>query len=96
MVEPFCDGYYKVGEVAKARELLEKVMTKYKENLKFYGTLSSSDKGFFRSDIATDIERYRSLLKVMKSNKDFDFYNKSRATFNTINNQFQFIGRDME
>ena len=96
MVEPFCDGYYKVGEVAKARELLEKVMTKYKENLKFYGTLSSSDKGFFRSDIATDIERYRSLLKVMKSNKDFDFYNKSRATFNTINNQFQFIGREME
>ena len=96
MVEPFADGYYQVGETAKARELLNRLMTKYKENLKFYSNLSSSDKGFFRSDIATDIERYRSLLKVMKKNKDIDFYNKSRATFNTINNQFQFIGRDME
>ena len=96
MVEPFTDGYYQVGETKKARELLDRLMTKYKEDLKFYSTLSSSDKGFFRSDIATDIERYRSLLKVMKKNKDIDFYNKSRATFNTINNQFQFIGRDME
>ncbi len=96
MVEPFCDGYYKVGENVKARKLLNRLMTKYKENLKFYSTLSSSDKGFFRSDIATDIERYRSLLKVMKSNHDIEFYNKSRATFNTINNQFQFIGREME
>ena len=71
-------------------------MNKYKENLKFYGTLSASDKGFFRSDIATDIERYRSLLKVMLDNKDMAFYNKSKATFNTINAQFQFIGREME
>ncbi|MES2747890.1 MAG: DUF2723 domain-containing protein [Bacteroidota bacterium] len=96
MVEPFADGYYQVGETAKARQLLDKLMTKYKENLKFYGTLSSSDKAFFRSDIATDIERYRSLLHVMKNNNDIGFYTKSRATFNTINNQFQFIGREME
>jgi hypothetical protein len=96
MVEPFTDGYYKVGEKAKAQDLLNKLMNKYKENLKFYSTLSSSDKSFFRSDIATDIERYRSLLLVMKSNNDLDFYNKNKATFNTINNQFQFLGRDME
>lgn len=96
MVEPFADGYYKTGQTAKARALLEKLMTKYQENLKFFGGLSPSDKGFFRSDIATDIERYRSLLKVMKQNKDNGYYNKSRATFNTINSKFQFVGRDME
>ena len=33
MVEPFAGGYYEVGEKAKAHELLERLMTKYKENL---------------------------------------------------------------
>lgn len=96
MVEPFADGYYQVGEAAKARALLEKLMDKYKQNLKFFGGLSPADKTFFRGDIATDIERYRSLLRVMKKNNDTGFYNKSRATFNTINNQFRFVGREME
>lgn len=96
MVEPFADGYYKIGEKQKAHNLLDKLMTKYKEDLKFFSTLSSSDKTFFRTDIATDIERYRSLLRVMKSNNDMAYYAKCRATFNTINSQFQFVGRDME
>ena len=96
MVEPFADGYYKVGEKKKAQDLLNQLINKYKESLKFYSGLSSSDKTFFRNDIATDIERYRSLLGVMKSNKDFEFYNKNRATFNTINTQMGDFGRDNE
>ena len=43
-----------------------------------------------------DIERYRSLLKVMKANGDIDFYNKNRNEFNSYNNRFPRFQRDME
>ncbi len=95
-VEPFADGYYKVGEHVKARKILDILMEKYKENLVHYNTMSASDKLFSRMDIATDLERYRSLLHVMKKNKDMGYYQKNRATFNTINNSLGSFGRDKE
>jgi transcription termination factor Rho len=48
------------------------------------------------TDIVTDIERYRSLLKVMKANGDIEFYNKNRNEFNSYNNRFPRFQRDME
>ena len=96
MVEPFARGYYEVGEKAKAQQLLEKLIGKYKENLNYYGTLSSSDQVDLAIDIVTDIERYRSLLTVMKESGDIQFYNKSRPAFNTYIKMFERFGRDRE
>ncbi|HEY6143258.1 MAG TPA: DUF2723 domain-containing protein [Flavobacterium sp.] len=96
MVEPFAKGYYKVGEKAKAQELLKKLITKYKENLNYYGTLSLSDQNDLAIDIITDIERYRSLLQVMKECGDLQFYNKNRAAFNTYIKVFEHFERDRE
>jgi hypothetical protein len=96
MVEPFAKGYYEVGEKAKARELLEKLIGKYQENLNYYGTLSSTDQVDIAIDIITDIERYRSLLQVMKESGDIPFYNKNRAPFNTYIKMFDRFGRDRE
>ncbi len=96
MVEPFCDGYYKVGEKQKARKILDKLVGKYQENLKYYKTFSLNDQNFMFSDIATDIERYRSLLLVMKSNGDLEYYNKHKSAFNAINKLFPRVDRDME
>lgn len=96
MVEPFAKGYYKTGEKAKAHELLEKLMTKYKENLNYYGTLSLSDQNDLAIDIITDIERYRSLLQVMKECGDLPFYNKNRAAFNTYIKVFEHFERERE
>ncbi len=95
-VEPFADGYYKVGENQKARDLLSKLMTKYKENLKFYSNMKPVDQSFIGTDIVTDIERYRSLLKVMKKNNDLDFYAKSKNEFNSYNRRFEAFDRKME
>lgn len=95
-VEPFADGYYKVGEKQKARDLLTKLMTKYKENLKYYSNIKPVDQTYIGTDIATDIERYRSLLGVMKNNNDLEFYSKSRTEFNSYNKRFMNIGREME
>jgi hypothetical protein len=96
MVEPFAGGYYEVGEKAKARELLERLMTKYKENLTYYSGIQPSIQNGIASDIITDIERYRSLLKVMQDRGDIEFYTKNRAVFNTYVKRFVRFGRDLE
>lgn len=96
LVEPFADGYYKVGEKAKAQELLKKLVQKYKENLNYYGTLSSSDQTDLATDIITDIERYRRLLQVMKANKDIAFYNLQKTIFNTYVIVFERFEREKE
>ncbi|MRX37931.1 DUF2723 domain-containing protein [Flavobacterium sp. LC2016-23] len=96
LVEPFAGGYYKVGEKAKAQDLLNKLIQKYKEELNYYATLSASDQTDLAIDIITEIERYRSLLEVMKDNNDQAFYEKHKITFNTYVNVFERFGREKE
>ena len=96
LVEPFAGGYYVVNEKAKARKLLEDLMTKYKENLSYYKTLKPSEQSNLAIDIITDIERYRGLLEVMKERGDTEFYNKHKTIFNSYNKMFERFGRDME
>ncbi|MFH6998472.1 DUF2723 domain-containing protein [Flavobacterium sp. FlaQc-57] len=96
LVEPFAGGYYKVGETAKAHDLLNKLVQKYKEELNYYATLTPGDQTDLAIDIITDIERYRSLLQVMQENKDTAFYEKHKVTFNTYVNVFERFGREKE
>jgi hypothetical protein len=96
LIDPFAGGYYEIGEKEKARQLLEKLMTKYKENLTFYHGLRASEQSNLVIDIITDIERYRGLLEVMKDRGDLEFYNKNKPVFNSYNKMFERFGRDNE
>jgi tetratricopeptide (TPR) repeat protein len=96
LLEPFANAYYKVGEKEKAQELLEKLMTKYKENLNYYSKISPSDQASLAIDIVTDIERYRGLLLVMQDNADLAFYQKNKTVFNTYIEIFKRFGREKE
>ena len=96
LVESFADGYYKVGEKAKAEDLLKKLIEKYKENLNYYATLTPGDQTDLAMDIITDIERYRSLLHVINTNNDKGFYNSQKTIFNTYVNVFERFGREKE
>jgi transcriptional accessory protein Tex/SPT6 len=96
LVEPFAKGYYAIGEKAKAQQLLEKLISKYKENLNYYGNLGASDQTSIAIDIITDIERYRGLLQVMKESGDTAFYNQSKTAFNTYIKMFERFGREKE
>jgi hypothetical protein len=96
MVEPLASGYYKLGEKVKARELLERLMTKYKQSLTYYSNIQPSIQNGIASDIITDIERYRSLLMVMKDQGDINFYNKNKTIFNSFVRRFTRFERDLE
>ncbi|RTY88018.1 glycosyltransferase family 117 protein [Flavobacterium sp. RSP15] len=96
LVEPFAGGYYKTGEKIKAEQLLDRLVFKYQENLNYYGNLKSSEQSSIAIPIITDIERYRSLLQVMKENGDLAFYNKNKIVFNTYIIMFERFGRDKE
>lgn len=96
MVEPFIGGYYAIGEKETARKLLNKLIKKYQENLTFYTNLTPNEQNAIAIDIVTDIERYRSLLQVMKDQKDLDFYSKNKPIFNTYNKMHDRFGRDAE
>ena len=95
-LEPFATGYYEIGQKEKARELISKLMNKYKEELLYFSTFKSVDQSFMATDIISAIERYRSLLEVMKKQGDIQFYNKSRVEFNSYNNRFSRFQRDNE
>ena len=96
MVEPFAAAYYKLGEKKKAREILKKLMKKYEDNLTYYSGISYTIQNGIGSDIVTDIERYRSLLLVMKDNKDLGFYYKYKPIFNSKAERFARFGIDLE
>jgi hypothetical protein len=95
MLEPFAEGYYALGKTDKARKILDTLTTKYKENLKFLSGMKPSDQEVNAIEIVTNIERYRSLLQVMKKN-DLAFYNQNKVAFNSYNKLFERFGRDNE
>jgi hypothetical protein len=96
LIDPFAEGYYAIGEKAKAQELLKKLIGKYRENLNYYGKLEPSDQTSIAIEIITDIERYRGLLQIMKRNNDLALYNESKIPFNTYINMFERFGREKE
>ena len=96
MVEPFAAGYYDVGEKEKARALLQKLMLKYQDNLNYHTGTKASEQNDRIVDIVTNIERYRSLLLVMKEKEDVDFYEKNKKTFNNYNQRFERFNRKNE
>lgn len=96
MVEPFIGGYYAVGEKETARAILNKLIKKYQENLTFYANLTPTEQNSIAIDIVTDIERYRSLLQVMKERGDLDYYQRNKAAFNTFNQIHRRFERDNE
>ena len=69
-LEPYVDGFYKVGETEKAQQLYYQLAKKYQENLDYYSTLELPKQRELASEIVTDIERYRSLIDIVVENND--------------------------
>ena len=94
--EPFAGGYYRIGDTAAARKLLEQLITKYKDSLTYYASQPVAMQNSNATAIVRAIEQYRSLLIVMQENNDTAFYNKHKTAFNAFNQKFKHFGRENE
>ncbi|PCJ97952.1 MAG: hypothetical protein COA50_03205 [Flavobacteriaceae bacterium] len=87
-VEPFVDGYYKVGETTKARDLFHRLKTKYQERLAYYAGLPIDEQYENIDDIISDMEAYRRNIDILIKNRDRDLAEKETLIFNEHIDQF--------
>jgi hypothetical protein len=97
LIDPFAEGYYKMGETEKARKVLKSLIVKYQDELRYFSELPPSEqRQFFPSDIYTNLVRYKSILEIAKTYKDTQFHNQEKDAFNSINKRFEFFDVAME
>jgi len=94
LVEPFIDGYYKVGESNKARELFEKLKKKYQERLEYYASTSLDEQYNNIDDIIADMEAYRRNIDIVITNDSEDIAEKETLIFNEYIDKFQHFYKD--
>ena len=93
-VEPFIDGYYKVGETQKARAVFEKLKKIYRERLDYYAGIPLDEQYDKIEDIISDMEGYRRNIDILIANDDREMAEKETALFNDHIDQFSHFYKD--
>ncbi len=88
LVEPFIDGYYKVGETTKARELFENLRNIYQERLNYYAYLPVDEKINSQDQVLDDMTAYNRLVDILVRNKDREKAEKETLKFNELFDKF--------
>ena len=88
MVEPFVDGYYKVGETTKARNLYNSLKKIYQERLEYYAGLEIPQQHNKLEEIYADIQAYRRNMDVLIINNDRESAEKETLIFNEYIDKF--------
>ena len=94
LLEPFVDGYYKVGETQKARELFGALKRKYQERLEYYASTSLDEQYSNIDDIIADMEAYRRNIDNLIANDDREVAEKETLIFNEYIDKFQHFYKD--
>ncbi|MGB3591855.1 MAG: DUF2723 domain-containing protein [Nonlabens sp.] len=88
MIEPFISGYYEVEKNEKARDLLDRTIAKYQDEIDFYKALKLEEQVEAQTEIFTAILRYNSLVETaiyyddkQMMDKHIDIYNAYLASF---------------
>ncbi|MCL6267279.1 DUF2723 domain-containing protein [Flagellimonas myxillae] len=96
-VEPFMDGYFKVGETEKAHALFEKLKKVYQERLEYYAGIPLDEQYEKIDDILADMQAYRRNIDILIENRDLDKAESETVIFNEYIDKFsQFVGSDEE
>ncbi len=95
-VEPFVDGYYKVGETTKARELYGQLKGIYEDRLDYYAGVPLDEQYAKIEDILSDMEAYRRCIDILIENNDKELAEKETLIFNEQIDRFtQFYQNDL-
>ncbi|MEP4947057.1 MAG: hypothetical protein ABJU26_05885, partial [Flavobacteriaceae bacterium] len=94
-VEPFVDGYYKVGETEKARVLFGKLKKVYQERLEYYSGIPLDEQYGKLDDILADMQAYRRNIDILIENQDRELAESETIIFNEYIDKFsQFMGEE--
>jgi tetratricopeptide (TPR) repeat protein len=93
-VEPFVDGYYKVGETQKARDLFQKLKKIYQERLNYYAGTPLDEQYENIEEIIGDMEAYRRNIDILIGNNDREMAEKETLVFNEHIDQFSHFYKD--
>ncbi|MEM7380153.1 MAG: hypothetical protein AAF361_03025 [Bacteroidota bacterium] len=93
-VEPFVDGYYKVGETEKARETFAKLKEIYRERLDYYAGIPLDEQYDNIEDIIGDMEAYRRNIDILITNDDREMAEKETLLFNEQIDRFRHFYQD--
>ncbi|MDT0605536.1 glycosyltransferase family 117 protein [Croceitalea rosinachiae] len=87
-IEPFMDGYYKVGELEKARTLFKKLKKVYQERLKYYSQIPTAEQYRHLETIISDMESYRRIINILLENSDTTLIDMEQKLFDSYLNKF--------
>ena len=88
-VLPFFDGYYQVGETAKARDLFIALKKIYQERLMYYEGMAADEQYQHLDDIIAAMEGYRRVIDVYTLYEDSSLAGKERLLYNTYLGAFE-------
>ena len=92
-VEPFVDGYYKVGETEKARALYRKLKAIYVDRVDYYAGIPLDEQYDRAEDILSDLEAYKRLTDILILNNDRELAEQETVLFNEQMDRIAFINR---
>ncbi len=93
-VEPFVDGYYKVGETGKAHELFGKLKKIYQDRLTYYSGTTLDEQYGKIDEIIADMEAYRRIIDILITNRDREMAEKETLLFNEFIDKFSHFYKD--
>ena len=91
--EPFLDGYYKVGEVEKARTLYAQLKGIYQDHIDYYAGLPLEEQYVQAEQILSDLEAYKRIIDIVSSNKDIQLSEKESEEFRNEMQRIDFLNR---
>lgn len=84
-VNPFAEGYYKIGKKEEARKILNQLMKKHQEKITFFNSQSEKQKAFYGREINDEIKRYYMLLLIAEENNDLEYHSQQIVKFRNYN-----------
>ena len=88
-VKPLVDGYFKVRETEKCRQLVEKLKKIYQERLNYYAGLPLDEQQLFLDQIIPDLEAYSRNVDILIMNRDQEKAEKETLIFNDYIAKFE-------
>ena len=93
-VEPFMDGYYKVGASAEAREIFAKLKKIYQERLEYYAGIPLDEQYSNIDDIIADMEAYRRIIDITIQHDTREVSENETLIFNEYIDKFRHFYQD--